>query len=377
MYHKKNPNQKSIVSVHIGLILTPYTDYALDNPFLLSLETTNLGFRDKAITDYLYQKNYPYLMTYEAYRTLVSSSYIFNSLLKEVYKKKPVVVTLTSYIYAEERDNLTFAKNLKHTPLSEGKKAYIFFDLMSKISVLLKKLRSDGFIHGNIKPENIYVIDCPDKKSGKCPLISNWKYGTDISQFDKIIRYSNGYRPIEMYLFKNHNQNIINIDPGYYQGTGTEDVFAFAIMMKELLVAADIDTDFFKDFNQLINSIIYPLTFKDLYNYNINNIEDIFYNSDIMTKIRSVIDDDYVDKVRSLIANAHNIEVLRNNEYDSVEMVKRLFVEQSAVSDILLIAVFARLEHYFNSFKINGFHELNNQIDQFYQTKTELIAINP
>ena len=141
----------------------------------------------------------------------------------------------------------------------------IFLNLFYKSALSLARINGQGIIHGDLKPENIFVKQCDDISELKiCPIVGDWdlgyKYDPEAEPSEAQLRYTLYYRPIEMLYFTGQDNNDIKRGSFGYIYSGKEDVYALGITMLDFMFRMGLNLNDIKpQFKNILRSMIHPM----------------------------------------------------------------------------------------------------------------------
>jgi serine/threonine protein kinase len=125
------------------------------------------------------------------------------------YKNDPVnhfgIYNLQIMEYADMGTLRDFAAYIKEKGLD---KVAHLKDMINKILISVHAFNKRGILHGDIKPDNVFVKRCGPDKGEFCPIMGDWDLGYYYREAPIVdqLRYSLQYRPLEMtYYIKNSN----------------------------------------------------------------------------------------------------------------------------------------------------------------------------
>ena len=141
----------------------------------------------------------------------------------------------------------------------------IFLNLFYKSALSLARINGQGIIHGDLKPENIFVKQCDDISELKiCPIVGDWdlgyKYDPEAEPSEAQLRYTLYYRPIEMLYFTGQDNNDIKRGSFGYIYSGKEDVYALGITMLDFIFRMGLGlNDINIAFKNILRRMIHPM----------------------------------------------------------------------------------------------------------------------
>ena len=189
-------------------------------------------------------------------------------------------------------------------------------NLLVKLSYAFKEINSRGIIHGDIKPENIFLRSCDVfGEADICPIIGDWDFAYyydepinfnerdfnfapeegDLGAPHDNIRYTPYYRPVEMCVMQRNEEDFFN-NLRMYRYTGKEDVYALGITMLAYLFT--INKRFDEDplggkLLGIIDGMISPVKATDL--LGLFRLEGSIVGIDCMSAVKNI------SKIKSLI----------------------------------------------------------------------------
>lgn len=164
---------------------------------------------------------------------------------------------------ATEGDLLAFGQSIRE--LEYKTRQLIFSDILHKTIVSLKRINDAGVVHGDIKPDNIFITKCRGFGSGYCPIIGDWDlsyYYVRTSDFENMPRYIDSYRPPELDFFiTNRFKEIMDIGNKGYVYSGKENIYALGLTMYNLYRTLELNKESNEHIESLLEGMMYPINF--------------------------------------------------------------------------------------------------------------------
>ena len=255
---------------------------AADNA-LISNRVANLRF-----INYLQNRGVPFLPNSITDRNVV----LFNPIDKTIEIKN---------LWAQELAGFGDLKQFcvkRRAELKGEKRVNFMINIMYKVLYAMDKVLKAGIMHGDIKPQNIFLKKCNEAADEYnvneqfdeiCPVIGDWDLGYYYDGFkEDFMAYTIEYRPPEMLFFNaeynKKDRNRMFIHNGGYVYSRKEDVFALGATFVNALRSLGINLKELEKSRphlaKLLEEMVYPIPLNDVHSYTNPNMFLLDLSSD-------------------------------------------------------------------------------------------------
>lgn len=226
-------------------------------------------YRNMRMIKYLKSKRVPFVQTIQSFRQII---YLSEDL------QIPQVYSLVSMDYGDKDNLLNFVEQyvellpksiekvgrfkIRHDDGNLDTKMSLFKDILYVVLVSIHEMNKHGVIHGDIKPENIFMRRCELTSSKVCPIVGDWDlsyYYRRTKNDENYLRYTTNFRPPEMHYFSADGIYMIP-EPYGYKYSGKEDVFALGMSMVEICFKMGLLRSPSVELDDILTGMIAPLT---------------------------------------------------------------------------------------------------------------------
>lgn len=273
-----------------------------------------------------------------------------------------VIKNLWAQELANKGDLYSMSRIIDNKSNNDSIKYGFLVNMMFKTLYAMNKINEHHIMHGDIKPENIFLKSCTFLgKEDICPVIGDWDLGYYYeAPPESFMSYTRRYRPLEMEYFnaESNNQDEFNrmfVSFGGYKYSRKEDVYALGATFIHVadLLKINLNDDEYANLRLLLTNMISPFEINDVLETIKLSASSSKKKVAIMLKnsIYKALDKDYLNEINKVndclndvlrsrkISNSHPyIKESQEKSYNPAILFLRLqkFFEKIVSNDIIL-----------------------------------------